>query len=82
VINLKAAKALGLVNAYADMPMIEVHENYVRVFGPRQVATLLAVLSRENLEIAEQLKPRLEWPVWASFLRRRTTSQQSASGSM
>src|SRR6516164_11282332 len=38
----------------------EVHENYVRVFGPRQVATLLAVLSRENLEIAEQLKPRLE----------------------
>ena len=30
------------------------------MFGHRQVATLLAVLSRENLEIAEQLKPRLE----------------------
>ena len=30
------------------------------MFGHRQVAALLALLSRENLEIAEQLKPRLE----------------------
>jgi hypothetical protein len=30
------------------------------VFGPRQVAALLAVVSRENLEIGDQLKPRLE----------------------
>jgi hypothetical protein len=38
----------------------EVHQNYVRVVGHRQLAALLAVVSRENLEIAEQLKPRLE----------------------
>jgi hypothetical protein len=38
----------------------EVHQNYVRVLGHGQLAALLAVLSRENLEIAAPLKARLQ----------------------
>ena len=34
----------------------EVHQNYVRVLGYSQLAALLAVASRENLETAKQLK--------------------------
>src|SRR5262249_43396136 len=38
----------------------EVHQSYVRVLGHGQLAALLAVLSREDLEIAAPLKARLE----------------------
>jgi hypothetical protein len=38
----------------------EVHQNYVRVLGHGQLAALIAVLSRENLEIADPLKARFE----------------------
>jgi hypothetical protein len=38
----------------------EVDQNYVRVLGHGQLAALLAVLSRENLEIATPLKARLQ----------------------
>jgi hypothetical protein len=38
----------------------EVHQNYVRVLGHGQFAALLAVLRRQNLEIADPLKAHLE----------------------
>ena len=38
----------------------EVHQNYVRALGRGQPATLLTVLSREDLEIPNPLKARLE----------------------
>ena len=38
----------------------EVHQDHVRVFGRGQLAALLAVVRCEHLEIAKQLKPRLE----------------------
>ncbi len=38
----------------------EVHQNYVRALGHGQLAALLAVVGREDLEIAKQLKPSLE----------------------
>ena len=41
-------------------PPHEVDQNYVRVLGHGQLAALLAVLSRENLEIATPLKARLQ----------------------
>src|SRR5262245_51416283 len=38
----------------------EVHQNYAWVLGQCQLAVLLAVLSRQNLEIANPLKAHLE----------------------
>jgi hypothetical protein len=38
----------------------KVHENYVWTLGHGQLAALLAVLRRENLEIADPLKAHLE----------------------
>jgi hypothetical protein len=38
----------------------EVHQNYVRALGHGQLAALLAVVSRENLEIAASFKARLQ----------------------
>src|SRR5437899_11387101 len=43
---------------HRSMPGISRYD--VRVFGQGQLAALLAVLRRENLEVAKQLKPRLE----------------------
>jgi hypothetical protein len=38
----------------------KVHQNYVRTLGHGQLTALLAVLSREDLKIADSLKARLE----------------------
>jgi hypothetical protein len=38
----------------------KVHQNYVRTLGHGQLTALLAVLSREDLKIADPLKARLE----------------------
>src|SRR5438093_3191101 len=38
----------------------EVHQDDVRLLGSRHLAPFLAVLRRQNLEIAEQLEPHLE----------------------
>jgi len=38
----------------------EVHQDYVRALGRGQLAALLAVLSRENFEIANSLKAHLK----------------------
>jgi hypothetical protein len=38
----------------------EVHQNYVRALGQCQLAALLAITGRENLEIADPLKAHLE----------------------
>src|SRR3989440_2547299 len=38
----------------------EVHQDDVRLLGSRHLAPLLAILRRQNLEIAEQLEPHLE----------------------
>jgi hypothetical protein len=43
---------------HRSMPGISRYD--VRVFGQGQLAAFLAVLRRENLEVAKQLKPRLE----------------------
>src|SRR5262245_17196132 len=64
----------SLSSANADMPMIGMsrvcgsflrsrtgsHQDYVRALGQCQLAALRAVLSRENLEIANPLKAHLE----------------------
>ena len=55
-IALEASHGSPAVNAWH----FEVHQNYVRVLGHGQLAALLAVLGRENLETADQLKARLE----------------------
>ncbi len=38
----------------------EVHQDDVRLLGSRHLAPFLAVLRRQNLEIAQQLEPHLE----------------------
>jgi hypothetical protein len=52
-------KALHRLPAVNDRHF-KVHQNDVRVLGQGQLAALLAVLSRENLEIADPLKAHLE----------------------
>jgi hypothetical protein len=38
----------------------EVHQDHVRALGHGQLTTLVAVLRRENFEVAEEVKPSLE----------------------
>jgi hypothetical protein len=38
----------------------EVHQDDVRLLGSRHLAPFLAVLRRQNLEIAQQLEPHLD----------------------
>src|SRR5262245_57752454 len=43
-----------------DHRHLQIHQDDVRLLGRRGLAALLAVLRRQNLEIAEQLEPHLE----------------------
>jgi hypothetical protein len=52
-------KALHRLPAVNDRHF-KIHQNDVRVLGQGQLAALLAVLSRENLKIADPLKAHLE----------------------
>src|SRR5262245_58574156 len=39
---------------------LKVHQDHVRALGQRQLAALLTIIGRENLEITDPLKARLE----------------------
>jgi hypothetical protein len=63
--RLPSQKKTPLLEAPHGFPAVhdwhfEIHQNYVRVLGQGQFVTPLAVLSRENLEIARPLKVPLQ----------------------